>query len=345
MKNILRALLICGLLVQVFCGAVSADQYTGGMGDGWVYALSESLILGGADVSISSAADQIFNVGQPFKDAQAITITDIAGSDITASGGLRILIPDSFGMQWHGAMLGDDSVSDASNANFSIIAAQMPSASVSPVSLVAGVTGNVAVSFTSPNSIPADGKIIVTFPANFVFDSQGSTAASSTTMDGSFSVGIVGQVITLTRSAGSTSAAGNHLITLTNIKNPTVSGATGTYLVKTQTSAGYDIDVSGALAASTIVSAPTSRITLNAPDDMTAGGTRAAYTLTRYDQYDNLSTQGSEIFNLATTSTGTNAFFYNDATASEAGNILTSITIPQDSSSGNFWYDDTRMGS
>ena len=127
MKNILRVLLICGLLVQVFCGDVSADQYTGGSGDGWAYAPSESLILGGADLFISSAADQIFNVGQPFKDAQAITITDIGGSGIiTASGGLRIIIPDSFGMQWHGVMFGDDSVTDASNANFSIIAAQMP---------------------------------------------------------------------------------------------------------------------------------------------------------------------------------------------------------------------------
>ena len=345
MKNILKLFLICVLLIQVFPAVALADQYSGGAGDGWVYFDSEYLVLGGAEVSISSAENQIFNTGLISKDAAAITITDISGGGITAGGGLKIIIPSSFGMQWQGIMFDDEAITDASNADFSVIAATISSASVLPASVVAGVTGDAAVSFTSINPIPSNGKIVVTFPANFVLNSQGSTSASSTTMDGSFSVGIVGQVITITRSAGSISAAGSHLITLTNIQNPTVSGPTGTYLVKTQTSSGYDIDVSGALAATTIVSAPTSRIALNSPDDMTAGGSRAAYTLTRYDQYDNLSTQGGETFNLATNSTGANALFYNDANASEAGNIITSITIPQGSSSGSFWYDDTRMGA
>ncbi len=325
MKKILKVLLIGGLAL-------------------WGYFESASLALG-ANLSISSASDQTFISEEAPKDAQAITITDVSGSGIIVSSGLRILIPDSFGMQWHGAMLRDDSVTDTSNADFSVIAAQIISAGVTLESSDAGATGSVEVNFTSINSIPADAKIVITFPDNFVFNSKSPTLASSATMSGDFSVSITGQVITVTRNSTSASSAGSHLITLTNIKNPIRPGTTGAYSLKIQTLAGFDIDVNNDLAASTIVPAATSRITLNSPDDMTAGAARAAYTLTRYDEYGNLSTQEEEVFDISTTSTGDNAVFYNDATASEAGNIITSITIPQGSSSVNFWYDDTKMGA
>ncbi|MDP3041385.1 MAG: hypothetical protein Q8N62_01430, partial [Candidatus Omnitrophota bacterium] len=89
--------------------------------------------------------------------------------------------------------------------------------------------------------------------------------------------------------------------------------------------------------------AVTYKYTLTAPPaDITAGGTRAAYTVTRYDQYDNLVTSGAETVYLYTSSTGVNAAFYN---AVSAGSSIISIPIASGASTANFWYYDEKSGA
>jgi len=253
MIKLFKAVLICGFLLGAFAGnGLYADQYSGGSGDGWASADSDSLALGGKNVSISSAADQYFNTALTEKMGAAITITDTNGGAVTALYGLRIRIPDSFGMEWSGLTIPASTVVDTSDNNFSATAAPITTASVVPATLVTGITGNVTVAFTNVNAIPDDGKIVVTFPANFVFNSGATTAATSSTIGGSLAVSISGQVVTITRAGGASVAAGAQSITLSNIQNPVDTGTTGTYSLQTQNSLSYPVDSISGVTGSAI---------------------------------------------------------------------------------------------
>jgi len=110
-------------------------------------------------------------------------------------------------------------------------------------SFAAGNVGSVTVSFTTVNPIPADGKIEITFPDSlgngFAFDSGGTTAAASATMDGDFAIDSISNgVVTIGRSNGSQESAGAETVTLSYVKNPEVTGSTGTYSIKTASNAG-----------------------------------------------------------------------------------------------------------
>jgi len=83
-----------------FCVGVASADYTGGSYDGYGSSVSIDFNLGGPDVTISSAANQSFVVGQASTAISSITITDSTGGAITASNGLRIRIPSGFGMVW-----------------------------------------------------------------------------------------------------------------------------------------------------------------------------------------------------------------------------------------------------
>merc|ERR1712167_234143 len=58
--------------------------------------------------------------------------------------------------------------------------------------------------------------------------------------------------LTITRSTGSSAAAGAQVLALTNIKNPATSGATGTFTITTTTAAPANIDTLATVAARTI---------------------------------------------------------------------------------------------
>jgi len=146
---------------------------------------------------------------------------------------------------------------------------------VQPESLVAGAVGNVDVTFTLANALPADGKIVITLPAGFT-SSGGATAIglAGTSFDGTETVTVSGNVITITRSGGSSLNAGTNItIELTNIKNPATAGSTGTYAIKTTRSDGTIIDKDDAVTADTITSsAAPKKTTPNADVTITHAG-------------------------------------------------------------------------
>jgi gliding motility-associated-like protein len=80
---------------------------------------------------------------------------------------------------------------------------------------------------------------------------------------------------------------------------------------------------------------------LNAPADITAGGSRAGYNVTRYDLFNNLVITGSQTVYLFSNSTGVNKKFYS---AASAGSIITQLIIPNGVSLSNFWYYDENTG-
>jgi hypothetical protein len=125
-----------------------------------------------------------------------------------------------------------------------------------PDSLVAGDTVTATVTFTTVGAIPLDGKIKVTFGANF--DLTGVTTglagdATCSTMDGTFTTGVSGQIVTITRAAG-TAALGGEIesCTIANVVNPPITGSTGLYTVETTSSGDVQVDVDAAVAADTI---------------------------------------------------------------------------------------------
>src|SRR5690606_15976584 len=83
------------------------------------------------------------------------------------------------------------------------------------------------------------------------------------------------------------------------------------------------------------------KLALSAPADITAGGARAAYTVSRYDAFGNAVTSGSLTVHLFTSSDGANAAFYDAATG---GNAISQVTIPDGSASASFWYYDEKAG-
>ena len=80
---------------------------------------------------------------------------------------------------------------------------------------------------------------------------------------------------------------------------------------------------------------------LTSPADIVAGQ-RAKYTVTRYDEYDNLQTVGNETVYL-TSNNSSDSDLFKDA-ASE-GTTITTRTLLNSSSSVDFWYYDTLVGN
>ena len=85
----------------------------------------------------------------------------------------------------------------------------------------------------------------------------------------------------------------------------------------------------------------TAQFVLSHPGTLSAGS-RAQYTVTRKDQYNNLTTTGTTDVYLYSSSLGTNKKFYDAATN---GNIITSINIPDGQTMTDFWYYDETPGN
>src|SRR6266568_3609135 len=116
-----------------------------------------------------------------------------------------------------------------------ITAGALSSVAVTPASLTAGATGNVTISFTNSNAWPANGKLVVTFPAGF--DVSAVTAGAITGADGTATAAVAGQTVTVTRAGGATTTGGGTAVSITlgGTRNPQVSGTTGTFSLSTAT--------------------------------------------------------------------------------------------------------------
>ncbi len=109
----------------------------------------------------------------------------------------------------------------------------LTSTNVEPASLSSGETGTATVTFTSAIAILSTDKIKVTFPAGY--DVSGANGGACSTTDGSITTSVSGQTVILARSGGTTTAAGAQSCTIAGIKNPTETGATGTYTIRITT--------------------------------------------------------------------------------------------------------------
>jgi hypothetical protein len=104
-----------------------------------------------------------------------------------------------------------------------------------------GKTSSHKITFTTTEFIPADGKMLITYPAGFNLSGVDSTATSST-LDGTFSVSVSSHVVTVTRSGGAPSIAGRtEDISIDNVTNHSVIGEHAVTL-ETQNGSGVTLD-------------------------------------------------------------------------------------------------------
>ncbi len=181
--------------------------------------------------------------------AQTCTINNVVNPASTGSTGTYSIQTSTNSNQLHdvdGFVAADTITSGASSP--------LTSTNVEPASLVAGVLGNVTVSFTTATNLPANGKIRVTFPN--AFSLTGVNGGFCSTMDGSFTFGVSGQVVTLTRqNDGTIQIPAVETCTIQNVRNPLVAGSTGTYTIDTTNNANAVIDTDAAVTADTIIAA------------------------------------------------------------------------------------------
>jgi hypothetical protein len=188
----------------------------------------------GQTVTVSRTA------GAAVTGAVAITLNGITNPNVTSTPTFSVFVQDSSGATMAGT-------STAAGVPATMIGGPLTAATVTPTTLVVSQTGTVNVAFTLANPLPSGATIEVTLPstpAPFTASFGAATAATALSIAGTVSTSVVGQVVTLTRTSGATVAAATPVtFTLTNVRNPTTTGLTGTFSIATRTSGGVLIDV------------------------------------------------------------------------------------------------------
>lgn len=177
--------------------------------------------------------------------AETCTMNGIVNPSSPGAGGTYTISTTAPGQQ-----IVDTDAAVASDT-FSAPVVTLTSTNVQPASLAAGANGNVTVTFTTSSSIPANGKIKVTFPNGFGVGGANTPACSS--MDGTFTIAGSGQTVTITRqNNGTVQTAAAETCTFGGIVNPQISGATGTYTIQTTDASDVQIDIDSTVASDTI---------------------------------------------------------------------------------------------
>ena len=186
--------------------------------------------------------------------------------------------------------------------------------------------------FTQPLETATAGVVFTRQPVVHIKDEFGNliTNDNSTVVTAAISAGtdvLKGTLLTATASGGVATFTGLYYtkaesITLLFSSSPVLTTATSTSIL--------------------VGHAAVNHFDMNAPADITAGGSRAAYTVTRHDVYHNPVTNGARTVYLYSSSTGSNKRFYD---AASAGTVITQVTIADAASTANFWYYDEKTGN
>lgn len=133
-----------------------------------------------------------------------------------------------------------------------VYAAALSGTNVQPASTATGTANTVTISFTTTTTIPANGKVKVTFPSGY--NISGASGVACPTMDGTFVSGVSGQILTITRQNNGIGQVGAaETCTVNGIINPVIAGASGTYTISTTDASDVVLDTDAAVASDNIV--------------------------------------------------------------------------------------------
>ncbi|MCU1378773.1 MAG: hypothetical protein JWN29_1756, partial [Acidimicrobiales bacterium] len=193
----------------------------------------------GQTVTVSRTAGAIVTTGV------SITLNGITNPNVTTTPTFSVVVQDSAGIPMAGG-------SGVPGVPATMIGGPLAGAIVTPVTLIVSQTSNVSVAFTLANALPSGALIEVTLPstpAPFTANFGSATATTALSIAGTVATSVVGQVVTLTRTTGASVSAGTVVtFSLTNVRNPTVTGITSTFSIVTRTSGGVLIDAASPAA-------------------------------------------------------------------------------------------------
>ncbi|MDD5527420.1 MAG: hypothetical protein PHO56_00375 [Patescibacteria group bacterium] len=220
-----------------------------------------------------------------------------------------------------------------------------------PASDLTVVTSTVQITVTNPtpgggtsnaqifsvNNLPAT-KFVILQPANGTVDAPITVTVEA--QDASNNVVTAYQQDVTLSTDGSATGGG-----LVNIVNGIGTTTISDQVAETAHLSLSDTQLTGLIVSSTknvifAAGVPT-QFSLNNPGDISAGD-RAAYVISRLDQYGNLTAQGNTTVYLYSTSNGAHKAFYD---ASVNGSVITSLIISSGNSSADFWYYDEKAGN
>ncbi|MFA5855356.1 MAG: S-layer homology domain-containing protein [Candidatus Gracilibacteria bacterium] len=164
------------------------------------------------------------------------------------------------------SVAGADISSDSSGAVTDVTAAAtLASTNVAPAQMTISSYVVNTISLTTTQTIPSNGIIEITYPSGFnVATLSGKTAGSITgDLDGTWTASVSGQVVTLTQSGGTSSGTGAKTFTLDPVKNPSSTGSTGTYTLKTKYSSSLGYIETATVTADTVVGGTASSSSFN----------------------------------------------------------------------------------
>ena len=188
------------------------------------------------------AKTAVIDVTSDFAAGDVLTLADLAFTSFSASSAGRLTLE----------ILNDGRTTAIDDKTITIVGSPLTGVSNAPSPDTVSDTSTHTVSFTTADPLPLDGKIVVTFPAGFDLTAVGNGDISSGTMDGNFTVGAAGQVLTITRSLGSPQPAAAENIFIANITNTSTGGTGYTVTVATQDSSGTPINGPTASSAFTV---------------------------------------------------------------------------------------------
>lgn len=155
------------------------------------------------------------------------------------------------------------STDSGNNLNFTFLDSALLAPSVTLADTSATVTTAATISFTTTNPVPANGQIVINFPAGF--DISGISGASSSDIDGTLSIqSITGQLLVLERTGGTTLSSSSTIsdLLVSGIVNPSSAGATGMFQISSRDASNLNIDTGNAPGV-TITDAPITGFTIS----------------------------------------------------------------------------------
>ena len=167
-------------------------------------------------------------------------------------------------------------------------AGALTNTNVEPVNLTAGATGNVDIYFTTATALPDNGRVLVIFPAGFAVAGANTPTSPDNSIDGTFTITIIGQRVTIKRAAdGNLRGAGVLHLSIQGVTNPTNTGATGTYTIKTRTQALIELDADEAVGSDTIIADTAIDFSVDPASFTQTAGAGFNVGITAIDQYGN----------------------------------------------------------
>ena len=209
--------------------------------------------------------------------------------------------------------------------------AQLSNLSIAPADTRAGEISAYTISFKCTQTLPAAGKIVITFPAGF--DVNQSSAASSSTIDGSFTVTNNGSTtVTITRAGGTDRAPGvQETIQLFNVRNHQTAG---THNIQITTQNGSSVTLDSGTKSVTIASSDLYQFSISAISANQTAGNPINLDIDAQDEFGNTVTSftGS-----ATLSDATGSISPTQTTNFSSGHWNNNVVISKTSTSNTIY--------